>query len=91
MSASDISAIPQANTITENSYRRNYKQIILTLPKIVKVLNNTNPAVTTEDKIRKLEKIRDYINNNLQVLIVAIGSVTETNDALADLPEVPPP
>lgn len=91
MSAADISAIPTANTITENSYRRSYKQIILTLPKIVKVLNNTNPDVTQQDKIRKLERIRDYINNNLQVLIVAIGSVTETNDALVDLPEVPPP
>lgn len=88
MSAQDISAIPQANTITENSYRRSYKQIILAIPKIQKVLNNDNPAVTIEDKIRKLEKIRDYFINNMQVLIVAVGSPTESNEALQDLPTV---
>lgn len=87
MSAGDISEIPTVSQINDAEYRRAYRIIIKLLPRIVRVLNNTNPDITTQMKLQRLDRIVTVIDANLQIMKVAMGQVPETDPAFTDFPE----
>lgn len=80
MSASDISAIPTVNNINNAQYRKFYAQIIRGLPRLVQILNAPSNVLTDEEKIQKLTRMREYLDRNMQIILVALGAPDETTE-----------
>lgn len=89
MSAADISAIPQANTINIQEFREPYRKIIKLLPRIVKLANNTNPQVTPQMKQERMDSIKAVMDSYLDNMRQALGVVQENNPVFVDFPENP--